>query len=297
MANMPELPEVETMRRGIAGVVDSRIRWVLRPRCRLRPIKITPEMAHFRRRVVGRSIAAIDRIGKRIVLRLDSDVHGRGDAIVIEPRMTGLVLVADPPSRAHLRFGLQLAGGDVPELWFWDRRGLGSVQLVSAAEFDDRFGQDRIGPDALQISSEVLMARFATSRREIKVALLDQRAVAGIGNLYASEILHLAGVHPRRRCDRLKHDEWQRVHAALREVLEQAIRHEGSTLSDGTYRNALNQAGSYQSQHRVYDRADETCGGCATSIVRIVQAQRSTYFCPRCQPLGRRPRLKTVPNG
>ena len=294
MADMPELPEVETMRRGIAGVLGSQICAVLRPRCRLRPIEITPDLARFRRRVMGRAIVALDRIGKRIVLRLNGQDAVPGGAIVIEPRMTGLVLVSDPPDREHLRLGLQLAGGTVPELWFWDRRGLGSVRLVSAAEFDVRYGLDRIGPDALQVSAPTLMARFSSSRREIKVALLDQRAVAGIGNLYASEILHLAGVHPRRRCDRLKVDDWRRIHAAIREVLEDAIRHEGSTLSDGTYRNALNQTGNYQTQHRVYDRADQICDRCATSaIVRITQAQRSTYFCPRCQPRGRLNRRKS----
>ena len=285
---MPELPEVETMRRGIAGVVGSRIRGVLRPRCKLRPIEIAPDLARFRRRVVGRTITATDRVGKRVVVRLEEE----GEAIVIEPRMTGLVLVADPPNREHLRFGLSLTGGDVPELWFWDRRGLGSVRLVSPSEFAVRYGPDRIGPDALRISPEELAARLASSRREIKVALLDQRVVAGIGNLYASELLHRSGIHPQRRCDRLKRDDWQRLHAAMRDVLEEAILHEGSTLSDGTYRNALNHSGSFQEQHRVYDRADQPCGTCATNIVRIVQAQRSTFFCPICQRLTRRPRSR-----
>jgi formamidopyrimidine-DNA glycosylase len=283
---MPELPEVETMRRGISGVVGSRIEQVVRPRCRLRPIAVEPEMARFRRRVVGRTITAVDRLGKRLLLRLDGKREQATDAIVIEPRMTGLVLVADPPDREHLRFGLELAGRGVPELWFWDRRGLGSVRLLTVAELEARFGLDRVGPDALLIPLDQMTARMAASRREIKVALLDQRALAGVGNLYASEILHLAGVHPRRRCHEMKPADWRRVHAAMREVLQDAIRHEGSTLADGTYRNALNNAGSYQNRHRVYDRADEPCGTCGTFIVRLVQAQRSTFFCPRCQRLG-----------
>lgn len=282
---MPELPEVETMRRGIAGAVGGRIQDVVRPRLKLKPIEIAPGWPQFRRRVLGRTIVSTDRIGKRVVLKLD----GKGDAIVIEPRMTGLVLVADPPSREHLRFGFLLSGG-VPELWFWDRRGLGSVRLVAADEFAGRYGPDRIGPDALAISPEDLAARLGASRREIKVALLDQRAVAGIGNLYASELLHRSAIHPRRRCDQLKRDEWQRLHAAMCEILEEAIRYEGSTLSDGTYRNALNHSGSYQHQHRVYDRADLACTTCNDKIVRIVQAQRSSFFCPSCQRLRRRRR-------
>lgn len=279
---MPELPEVETMRRGIARVLHSRIAEVVVPRCRLRPIEIAPTPVRFRRRAVGRTIVAIERVGKRVVLRLDDPKAESGDAIVIEPRMTGLVLVSDPPNREYLRFGLRL-DGRASELWFWDRRGLGSVRLVAAAEFECRYGLERIGPDALLITSETLRERLSPSRREIKVALLDQRALAGIGNLYASEILHLAGIGPRRRCDRLKPDDWRRLHAALREVLEDAILHEGSTLSDGTYRNALNEAGNYQNLHRVYDRAGEACGICGGAIRRIVQAQRSTFFCPNCQ--------------
>lgn len=276
---MPELPEVETMRRGVAPIEGCRIRDVVRSPCRLKAIEISPRLATFRRRVVGESIVAVDRVGKRVVLRLSGEQR-----VIMEPRMTGLVLLAEPPNRTHLRLVFQLDGGKAPELLFWDRRGLGSVRLVDDAEFAVRYGPDRIGPDALAVSAEELQARLAESRREIKVALLDQRVLAGVGNLYASEILHLAGIHPRRRCQRLTTRHWRAVHQALREVLESAILHEGSTLSDGTYRNALNQAGGYQNLHQVYDREGEICVGCARSrIVRIVQAQRSTFFCPTCQ--------------
>jgi formamidopyrimidine-DNA glycosylase len=121
----------------------------------------------------------------------------------------------------------------------------------------------------------------------VKVALLDQRAVAGVGNLYASEILHLARIHPARPCDELARRHWNAIAAAAREVLETAIRYEGSTLSDGTYRNALNKEGGYQNEHRVYAKAGEPCPRCRRGVIeRIVQAQRSTFFCPRCQQAG-----------
>jgi formamidopyrimidine-DNA glycosylase len=116
------------------------------------------------------------------------------------------------------------------------------------------------------------------------VALLDQRAIAGVGNLYASEMLHRSRIHPAARCYRLSRDQWTRLHAAMLEVLHSAIEHEGSTLSDGTYRNALNQQGGYQNLHLVYDRAGEECPTCqAATLRRIVQAQRSTFYCPACQ--------------
>jgi formamidopyrimidine-DNA glycosylase len=279
---MPELPEVETMRRGVAGIVGHTIEDARRVPCRLRPIRVTPGSAALRRRVVGRSISAVDRIGKRVIVRLDDD------ALVFEPRMTGLILLADPPDEEHLRFRLQLAGARQRQLLYWDRRGLGSVRLLSSRELASELGPDRLGPDALQISVDELRRRLEGSRRAIKVALLDQRVIAGVGNLYASELLHVARIHPESPCSRLRSKQWSRLHLAMRQVLEDAILHEGSTLSDGTYRNALNNPGTYQNQHRVYDRADQSCPTCDRArIRRIVQAQRATFFCPRCQTRGR----------
>jgi formamidopyrimidine-DNA glycosylase len=272
------------MRRGVLPIVGSTIKDVCRPPCAKRPILIQPRIDVLRRRVVGRTITAVDRVGKRVVVRIDS-----GDAMIFEPRMTGLVLLAAPPTNEHLRLQVTLAGGAHRELLFWDRRGLGLVRLVSPTEFQSLYGLDKLGPDALTLSAEQMRDCLRRSRLEIKVALLDQRALAGVGNLYASELLHMAGVHPQKRCDLLRPAEWQRVHAAMIEVLETAIRYEGSTLSDGTYRNALNVEGGYQNHHRVYDRAGEICTSCGKAeILRIVQAQRATFFCARCQ---RKPRL------
>ena len=276
---MPELPEVETMRRGIAATVGSRILDVSKLRCARKPIEISPGIAQFRRRVQGTTIRSLDRAGKRVVIWLDSD-----DAIVIEPRMTGLVLLVDPPTKEHLRWRLELEGDSVSELSYWDRRGLGNVRLFSAGEFQEQFGPDKLGPDALTITAEHYRLQLGRSQREIKPALLDQRAVAGIGNLYASEILHVSGIHPRRRCVAMTSHQWEALAVATRQVLEEAIRYEGSTLSDGTYRNALNKQGGYQNEHRVYNRADQPCPRCgASKIQRIIQTQRSTFFCKKCQ--------------
>ena len=278
---MPELPEVETMRRGVLRIVGSRIDAIERPACPKRPIVISPNVGVIRRRLIGRRITGVDRLGKRVVIVADT-----GDRLVIEPRMTGLVLLADPPTKEHLRLRIGLSGKRISELLFWDRRGLGVVRLFRPAEYA-KLADTRLGPDALAISPADLKERLGTSRRAVKVALLDQKAVAGIGNLYASEILHLAGVDPRKACCRITVAEWTKIHASTVEVLKLAITHEGSTLSDGTYRNALNEAGGYQNHHRVYDRAGELCPSCGQrAIERIVQAQRSTFFCPACQ--GRR---------
>ena len=275
---MPELPEVETMRRGVLPIIGSRIVKAERPPCPCRPILMSPRIDALDRRVRDKRITAVGRRGKRVMIELED-----AQVIVIEPRMTGLVLLADPPSEEHLRLRLKIAGGKHKQLLFWDRRGLGTVRLLRAKEIAE-FVDSKLGVDALEITAEQLRDVLGSSRRAVKVALLDQSAVAGIGNLYAAEILFLAGVDPRTRCDRLSGPQWGRIQLATSKVLKDAIRHEGSTLSDGTYRNALNDAGGYQNFHRVYDRAGLVCRRCEKgSIRRIVQAQRSTFFCSNCQ--------------
>lgn len=276
---MPELPEVETMRRGIAGIVGSRIAGVARPRVRVKPIQIAPPLERLRRLVLGRQIVEVGRVGKRVVVRLDS-----GDRLVFEPRMTGRVLLSEPPNRSHLRLVFDLTGGPSPQLLFWDVRGLGVVQLLTPEQFERSLGSHRVGPDALGISGRELRERLGASRRPIKVAILDQRAVAGIGNIYASEILHRARVHPATPCNQLRTADWRRIHVQIRAVLEAAIACQGSTLCDGNYGTAQNEPGRFQDRHRVYQRAGQSCLGCGrVGIVRIVQAQRSTFFCPHCQ--------------
>ena len=275
---MPELPEVETMRRGLLPIVGRRIADAQRLACPRKPIAITPRIDHLRRRIVDREVAAVDRIGKRVVVVVEGN-----ERLVIEPRMTGLVLLADPPDPLYLRLRIDLAGRGPQSFYYWDRRGLGNVRLLDEDEFADQFHADRLGPDALAMTAEDYRLRLHHSRRAVKVALLDQRVVAGIGNLYASELLHVAAIHPEKQCDRLTMREWRRLADASIEVLEEAIRYEGSTLGDGTYRNALNKDGSYQNMHRVYARVGQPCPRCQAPIERIVQAQRSTFFCKKCQ--------------
>ena len=229
-------------------------------------------------------MVSVGRVGKRVVFQLEAAQSRPGDCIVLEPRMSGLVLLADPPDDEHLRLVFDLRGGQSRQLLFWDRRGLGVARLVSPRQFVRLFGPEKLGPDALEISLESLHDRLRSSGRPIKVALMDQRTIAGIGNLYASEILHRAAIHPGRACRKLRPAEWQKLYAAVQEILAEAIRHQGSTLRDGTYRIARNEPGRFQTCHRVYQRTGEQCLRCGrAAIVRIVQAQRSTFFCPSCQ--------------
>ena len=159
---------------------------------------------------------------------------------------------------------------------------------------DRLLGPDKLGPDALAISENEFVERFQTLNRPIKPALLDQKLIAGIGNLYASEILHRAKVNPELRCNAVLGKSWSQIYYWMRSVLELAIDNQGSTLGDGTYRNAINGEGAFQHFHQVYARAGERCSVCKKGeIQRIVQAQRSTFFCPICQKKSKKlPRAK-----
>jgi len=275
---MPELPEVETMCRGVRPIVGGWIQRVIDPKCRYRPVVCQPAMTEIQRRLRGQQITGITRIGKRVVIETEKY------ALVLQPKMTGLVSIDNPPDSEHVRLVLELRDCTVPRLIFWDRRGLGTIGLIARHAIASELIEGKLGPDALAISPKEFQQQLATTRRPIKVVLLDQKRIAGIGNLYASEMLHAASIDPRRAAAELDATEFRELHRHMRRILLKAIRYEGSTLSDGTYRNALNQSGNYQNEHRVYDRADQRCPRCSqANITRIVQAQRSTFFCTHCQ--------------
>lgn len=288
---MPELPEVETMCRGIAAICGRRIAAVTTPPCPYRPIAISPDVATIDARLRGDTVEQVSRIGKRVV------IHTRQWALILQPKMAGLVAIEAPPDAEHVRLRIEFRGRPRLQLDFWDRRGLGTVQLIPAGELQQRIVDGRLGPDALSISSPDFAQRLQATRRPIKVALLDQKIVAGIGNLYASEMLHVARIHPQTPAAALTRGQLKKLYQAMQSILTTAIEHEGSTLADGTYRNALNDPGSYQNHHLVYARAQLACPTCRKeSIQRIVQAQRSTFFCPRCQPV-RTARVKNAGSG
>ncbi|MFM1902568.1 MAG: Formamidopyrimidine-DNA glycosylase [Planctomycetota bacterium] len=289
LAGMPELPEVETMCRGLAGIVGRRIGRVEFPRGPVRPLLVRPARPTISRWLAGAEIAAVSRRGKRVVLELTAAACRSGsDAgrrwLVIEPRMTGLMLVVEPPSASHVRMVIKLEGASKPrQFLFWDRRGLGTISLLDQAGFDAACGPVKLGPDGLLITGDDLAARLGRSQRAVKAALLDQRAVAGIGNIYACEILFRAGIDPRARCRRLGRDAWERIAREARRVLAEAVRLEGSSIGDETYRTADSRPGRAQQRHRVYGREGEPCRSCGIAIERIVLAQRATFFCRGCQ--------------
>jgi len=273
------------MCRGLAGVVGRRIVSATMPRGRVRPLSVRPAGAVLVRRLAGRTITGVHRRGKRVVIEV-AEVAGRPrEWLVIEPRMTGQMLVVDPPTEEHVRLVVRLAGGpgSRSQFLFWDRRGLGTIRLVNDRGLEAACGAAKLGPDGLVVTGDDLATRLGRSRRAVKAALLDQRAVAGIGNIYASEILHRVAIHPRTSCRRVRRGDWERIAAATRRVLAEAVALEGSSIGDETYRTADSRPGRAQKRHRVYDREGKPCGHCRTPIERIVLAQRATFFCPNCQ--------------
>lgn len=290
---MPELPEVETMRRGVLPLVGGTIIEAFCPPSHHHPIKYRPSPETLFPALVGRLIRAVERCGKRLLLRLDND-----HALVIEPRMTGRVSLNPPQLPSHTRLVLRVRmtqprgnrkGTPLEHtMIFRDVRGLGAVRLLDANSCRTELGPQNIGPDALSISWQDLRERLRHRKCAIKVALLDQRAIAGVGNIYASEALHLARIHPTTRCHLISNRRWRTLQQALHLVLEEAIAKQGSTLSDGAYITPSDEAGRYQDEHRVYQRTGERCIQCRRGIIRrIILGQRSTFYCPVCQPAPR----------
>lgn len=275
---MPELPEVEAMRRGITQSVGSTIRSVRQTPSRYRPIRIDPSWEAVESGVVGRRIERVERIGKRVLIGLSGDWW-----LVIQPKMAGMLLAGDPPTPEHVRWQLDCQGASDCTITYWDRRGLGTLALWSDPELKERLGADAMGPDALGIDGERLRAIFGGLKRPIKPALMDQAKLAGVGNLYASEILFRCGISPRRRCHRIGKRAWDAIAASTRAILLDAINQGGSTLRDGTYLMVNGESGGYQEAHQVYGREGLPCPRCGMAVRRIVQAQRSTFYCPRCQ--------------
>ncbi|HVR87985.1 MAG TPA: bifunctional DNA-formamidopyrimidine glycosylase/DNA-(apurinic or apyrimidinic site) lyase [Candidatus Limnocylindria bacterium] len=293
---MPELPEVETIARQLAELVTGRtIGGFTSDWQRL----TEPEpVALVAARLAGRRIDAVRRRGKLVVFVLEG-----GDALCTSLRMTGRFAFKDPGGAAPERFTrAQFMFRDGTGLDFVDMRKLGRMALVDAVEIvgDDAGGERTLkAPLHMAMGREPLSRSFTAAwlrtflrrrrRAAIKPLLLDQRGVAGIGNIYASEALWRARIHPLRLAGLLRADEIARLHEAIRWVLRKAIRLHGSTLR--TYRDSAGRTGGMQKEFVVYDRAGEPCARCGRPIARTVIGGRGTFHCPRCQ---RAPRAKAL---
>lgn len=269
---MPELPEVETVVRGLrAAVIGDTIDAVwIGPRTQ--PLKSSA--AELAATLEGAKILAARRMGKHIVVDLAHRSANEPDAHwIVHLGMTGQLVVARPEADVpkHTHFIARLASGK--ELRFTDPRMFGKLAVTH--EFEPG------GTEPLEISAADFPALFRGRKTPIKSALLNQKLLRGVGNIYADEALFRAGVRPRRRASSLTHDELRRLHRALQQVLQEAIAAGGSSVSD--YVGASGEPGFFQLQHRVYGREAEPCLRCKTPIKRVVISGRSSHYCPRCQ--------------
>ena len=281
---MPELPEVETIARGVhERVRGQRIEQVWFS-AHKQPFKTPP--AKQARGLEGRAILAVYRTGKHIVCNLgpaggsllDESSGEAAAQWIVHLGMTGRLLVTTPdaPLAAHTHARLGLTGGK--ELRFVDPRRFGRLEL---RDLKRSAGFTAPGEEPLTIGQEEFAALFHGRRLPIKAALLNQTLLAGVGNIYADESLFQAGIRPRRRCERLTRAELERLRLALREVLQAAIRMGGSSVSD--YVDAEGVRGFFQLEHCVYLRTGLACRRCGRPIRRILLAGRGTHFCVQCQ--------------
>lgn len=282
---MPELPEVETVRRGLESAVVGR--YVERVEVgRERTVRRMGREALIHG-LTATTIVAAHRRGKYLLCPLDS-----GEVLMIHLRMSGRVLLGDPgaPRPPHTHVVAHLAAAkQAPaiELWFVDPRTFGEVLVFDPAHVARQVPElVRLGPDPLvdEFTPAVLAERLRHKRGSLKAALLDQSVVAGIGNIYADEILHRAKLRPRREPCRLSRATIQRLHEAISEVLGAAVAAGGSTLDDTQYVDVEGMSGSFQHAHRVYGRAGERCLTCRRArISRTIVAGRTTCYCAICQ--------------
>lgn len=276
---MPELPEVETMVRGLRpALVGRRIsQATLIDTSMLRGC--SPE--EFERRLVGSRVLSVERRGKWVSIAMERDAS----LIVIQPRMTGGFWLLEPPRLEHVRLILETARKP-RQIWFCDTRRLGKIDWFPDAPSAEAACARSQGPDALVITASDLAARFARTSRPIKAALMDQKVLAGIGNIYADEILFAARVHPSRVSSKLSTADRLRIHAAIQPILETAIAAEGSTFDAG-YRTVLGLEGGFLTINAIHRRAGKPCSGCGQPIVKTRipgLIGRPTYICPSCQP-------------
>ncbi len=281
---MPELPEVETVVRGLRAVLPGRRILTVR----LAKTDFIEDPAALERDLPGSRISSVRRHGKFIVVELEASNEGSpAFSLLIHLGMTGQIVVGplEAPVAPHTHVFLALDDGR--EFRYTDIRRFGKMRILSGGTQETALG--KLGLDPLEATEAEFSALVRSRRARIKALLLDQSVLRGMGNIYTDESLWRAQIHPARLGANLKDDEIRRLYRAMGEVLNAAIRMRGSSVSD--YVDSEGQRGSFQQRHKVYQRKGKKCFRCGAVIRRIVVAGRSSYFCPRCQRAPRkRPR-------
>ncbi len=282
---MPELPEVETVARGLRQtILGRRILSVT-----LRKTDFIDDPAALEQHLPGRQIEAVERYGKFMLLRLsavigETPAAANGDAVpaslLVHLGMTGQIAPAPAaqPLEKHTHVSLLLDDGR--ELRYTDPRRFGRLAYLTKALLAEEL--TAFGADPLEVNKEEFAGRICGRRARIKALLLDQRVLRGVGNIYADESLWRSKIHPARLGTKLSRNEAETLRRTLQDILQKAIRLRGSSISD--FLDAEGEPGEYQRHHRAYGREGETCCRCKTPVRRGIVAGRSSYFCPKCQP-------------
>jgi formamidopyrimidine-DNA glycosylase len=288
---MPELPEVETVRRDLAPLYTGRVleRLVVTGRRTVR--RHPPEMLAA---LEGRTLTGTGRHGKYLLLEWDD-----GQVLVVHLRMSGQLLAAQPGDPALSHTHAVMTFGGAGELRFVDPRTFGEFFLATPAASNgstavgprgkshprapDLAELEHLGPDALEIDEAGFRASLAGRRAPLKALIVDQRVTAGIGNIYADEICFEARLRPDRHGGSLKKGEIKRLTSSAHSVLESAIAARGSSLADEQYRDLQGAPGLFQLEHKVYGRRGQGCVSCGREIVRVHFGAKSAYLCPKCQ--------------
>ena len=282
---MPELPEVETVRRGLVPVMEGRLIEHAETR---RPDLRWPLPARMAERLTGQRVLRLGRRSKYLLADL-----GSGETLIVHLGMSGRLLISGhspgafnhsvPTPQKHDHVVLRLDGGAT--VTFNDARRFGAMDLAPTDAVEAHWLLANLGPEPLgnAFHEDYLIARLHGRNIPIKAALLDQRIVAGLGNIYVCEALHRAGISPRRRAGAISAARLAALVPVIRRTLDDAIAAGGSSLRD--YRQADGELGYFQHSFRVYDREGAPCprDGCGGTVRRIVQSGRSTFYCPACQ--------------
>jgi formamidopyrimidine-DNA glycosylase len=277
---MPELPEVETVVRGLRVSLPGRTI----DDVRFGKTDFVDDPLLIAERVPGLKISGVTRHGKFICIQLEPKSSSQnkedGHCLIVHLGMTGQLTVTDPSDAVKPHTHVFFALNDGRELRYRDVRRFGRMLTLPAAALPDF--KNLLGKEPLEIGEEEFCQDVGSRRTCLKALLLDQTVLCGVGNIYADESLFRARLHPVRTAEKLKKEQLLALRLAVREVLEEAIQSRGSSISD--YRDSEGKRGTFQLQHRVYQRDGDPCLQCKSIIRRIIVAGRSTHFCPTCQP-------------
>lgn len=273
---MPELPEVETVKRSLEPLVKGRI--IEKTDVFYSGIIKKPATEEFIQYLQGKEIQGIKRRGKYLLFSL-----GQGGLLVIHLRMTGQLVFSRKGEELikHTHLVFHLSGGD--ELRFIDIRKFGLVYLIPTGKWEEAGGLSTLGPEPLEAEFSLSAFQKALQQKKVgvKAFLLDQRNIAGIGNIYADEILFTAGLRPQRNVNSIVNEEAGCLYDAIRAVLAEGIKYRGTSIRD--YVDGKGERGRFQEKLKVYDRAGKSCVRCGTVLVKETVAGRGTVYCPSCQ--------------